>query len=156
MQRQWARLLAAVLFSAPVPAFAGELIGPGRFCGYAPVIDLAEGERIVTLSGGIHGGAFEWHGEFGVMTVRGIGWASKPSGRMLAQPTSKGHAVFRERRDDGRFVVAIWNHENGAAYFSSARKFTEAQLTAIDRVDLFDETKPEPSGCKLRTVFVWE
>ena len=135
---------------------AGELAGPGRFCGYAPIIDLLEGERIVTLEGGIHGGTFRWSGSFGSMHVWGVGWAGKPKGTLLDRPTRKGHAIFRQRKDRGKFVVAIWNRSHGAAYFTSDTRFTPAQLAAIDRVDLFDEAKPGPADCKLRTMFVWE
>jgi hypothetical protein len=148
--------LAGTALAWPNGANAGELVGPGRFCGYAPIIDLVEGERIVTLDGGIHGGTFEWHGPFGVLKVWGIGWAGKPAGRMFDRSSAKGHAVFSQRKDAGEFTVAIWNRANGAAYFKSATRLAKTQLKAIDRVDLFDETQSYPSGCKLRTIFVWE
>ena len=70
-------LIAASLVSSK--ANAGELVGPGRFCGYSPIIDLQAGEKVVTLQGGIHGGSFLWEGPFGKLEVHGIGWASPPS-----------------------------------------------------------------------------
>ncbi len=157
MVRRLARTATlAALIAVSSPASAGELIGPGRFCGYSPIIDLIYGERIVTLEGGIHGGTFDWHGSFGTLNVLGLGWAGKPKGRMRANLTQMGHAMFQPRKEDGQFVVAIWNKANGAAYFRSPTQFTKAQLKAIERVDLFDEATPEPKGCKLRTVFSWE
>lgn len=75
---------------------------------------------------------------------------------MRASLTAKGHAFFLPRKEDGQFVTAIWNKAYGAAYFRSPTRFTKAQVSAIERVDLFDETKPEPINCKLRTVFSWE
>jgi hypothetical protein len=137
-------------------ANAGDLQGPARFCGFSPIIDLKEGEAVTVLRGGIHSGTFLWSGSFGALEVRGIGWASKPRGRTRDKATSKGHAIFAERQIEGEYVVAIWNRANGAAYFSSKQRLTKEQLAAIDRVDLFDENDPEPLGCKLRTVFVWE
>ncbi|RYD47496.1 MAG: hypothetical protein EOP60_17330 [Sphingomonadales bacterium] len=135
-------------------ALIGGLEGPGRFCGYAPIIDLVAGEKVETLEGGIHGGTFRWDGPFGSLKVWGIGWASKPKGR-IAGRTDKGHRRFNERRAKNGFTVAIWNGETGAAYFSSPKPLTKLQLAAIDRVDLYNEGE-EPKGCDLRTVFVWE
>ncbi len=144
----------AALLIAPA-ATAGDLEGPGRFCGYSPIIDLLPGERIATLNGGIHAGAFRWTGDFGSLEVMGIGWAGKPEGRVALKRNSKGHARFAQRRDEGRYVVALWNGTHGAAYFSSQKPLTEEQLEAIDRVDLFNEGE-DPEGCKLRTIFSWE
>ena len=149
-------LAAAALLASGEVALASDLEGPGRFCGYSPIIDLFRGERITTLQGGIHGGMFEWTGNFGTFEVHGIGWASRPRGWMVTEPTRKGHALFEQRREGGRYVVAIWNHANGAAYFYSKRPFTDKQMAAIDRVDLFDENQDEPEGCNLRTVFAWD
>ena len=137
-------------------ANAGELQGPARFCGFSPIIDLKEGEAVTVLRGGIHSGTFLWSGSFGALEVTGNGWSSKPRGRMRYKATSKGHAIIAERHIKDEYVVAIWNRANGAAYFSSKQRLTKEQLAAIDRVDLFDENDPEPLGCKLRTVFVWE
>lgn len=137
------------------PAAASELRGPGRFCGYAPIIDLREGERIVTLQGGIHGGTFRWEGSWGVMTVDGIGWASPPPGRELRKRTPGGTIRFAERQSEGGRVIAIWNGREGTAYFHTVGRFTPTQIAAIDRVRLFQEGE-EPDGCKLRTVFRWE
>jgi hypothetical protein len=136
-------------------AVASELRGPARFCGYSPIIDLLKGERVIVLKGGIHAGSFRWEGAFGTLKVAGVGWASRPPGRMLQRPTSKGHARFEQRRGDGVFSVAIWNLRQGAAYFSSTAPITPAQLAAIDRVDLFQEGE-DPGNCELRTLFSWE
>ncbi|TGX50179.1 hypothetical protein E5A73_17300 [Sphingomonas gei] len=136
-------------------AAASDLEGPGRFCGYAPIIDLIAGERVVTLGGGIHSGTFRWEGAFGQLDVIGIGWASPPDSAGKAKRTSKGHLLFPPRRERGRYRVALWNGRNGVAYFSTPHRLTRQQLAAIDRVDLFEEGE-EPVGCKLRTIFSWE
>jgi hypothetical protein len=127
-----------------------DLVGPARFCGYSPIIDLLPGERVTAGNGGMHGGSFRWEGEFGALDAYGVGWASRPKGRALGQPTAKGHIRFRERRDDKRYVVAIWNGRHGAAYFKSDRALSDAQLNAIERVSLFDENDQEPAGCDFR------
>lgn len=134
---------------------AGELKGPGRFCGYSPIIDLLPGERVTTLVGGIHGGSFLWEGRFGSLEVNGIGLASRPPGKLLAGKTSKGHVRFKQRFESGEYVVAIWNERQGAAYFSSAVPITARDWAAIDRVDLFQEGE-DPEHCNLRTIFSWE
>ncbi|MFA6605485.1 MAG: hypothetical protein WCS75_00645 [Sphingomonas sp.] len=136
-------------------ASASELVGPGRFCGYSPIIDLEKGERITPLQGGIHGGSFRWEGGFGTLEVLGIGWAAPPTGPKLDHRSSAGAMVYRPRFDDGRYRIAIWNGRAGAAYFSSPTPFTAAQMAAIDRVALFQEGE-DPGKCNLRTVFSWE
>jgi hypothetical protein len=146
----WAALLAL-----PSAAHASEMEGPGRFCGYSPIIDMQPGERVVVLAGGMHGGTFRWSGDFGTLEVHGIGWASKPRGKVAVRRNAKGHVRFAQRPVDGEYVVALWNGAAGAAYFRSQRPFTAAQLAAIDRVDLFEEGQ-EPEGCQLRTIFSWE
>jgi hypothetical protein len=155
--RAAAALLLALLAGLGVPGAlqAGELTGPGRFCGYAPIIDLLPGERVVIGTGGIHAGKFVWQGGFGALEVSGIGWASRPPGTAADHRTAKGHTRFEQRRDQRGFTVALWNGRNAAAYFSSPRRLTRAQLAAVDRVDLFQEGE-EPQGCELRTVFSWE
>jgi hypothetical protein len=155
-------LLKTVLFAGLVvqlvtcipPASASELEGPARFCGYSPIIDLLPGEKVTTLEGGIHEGRFRWDGSFGSLDVVGIGWASEPKGQ-ITRPLGDLPAMFAPRRVHGRYVVAIWNGASGAAYFSSQRRITPAQLDAIGRVKLYNEGE-RPSGCRLRTVFVWE
>ena len=146
--------VVAILPLSADEARASELAGPARFCGYSPLIDLLPGERIVTLEGGIHGGRFRWEGAFGSLDVDGVGWASRPPGAMIPRPTSRGHASFEQRHSNGRYVVAIWNRRQGAAYFSSGRPLNSAQLVAIDRVDLFQEGE-DPGRCNLRTGFSW-
>ncbi|MES1974762.1 MAG: hypothetical protein V4472_20090 [Pseudomonadota bacterium] len=146
--------LGIVMLDA-VPVKASELVGPARFCGYAPIIDLLPGEKVTTLEGGIHGGSFRWEGAFGSFEVRGIGWASPPKGRMLNPPTTEKPARFKQRRVKQGYQVAIWNGAHGTAYFTSPTPFGAPQLMAIERVRLFEEGQ-EPSGCKLRTIFVWE
>ncbi|ACL95097.1 hypothetical protein EIB18_08345 [Caulobacter vibrioides] len=147
---------AAVLATAlPFLAEAGELDGPGRFCGYSPIIDLLPGERITTLDGGIHSGSFRWEGAFGSLDVRGIGWANPPKGRVVEAQTGAKPARFAQRRTSKRYEVAIWNGGHGVAYFSSAKPLSADQLKAIGRVQLFEEGQ-DPSGCKLRTSFSWE
>ena len=146
-------LLAAAL-AVPGAALAGDLDGPARFCGYSPIIDLKRGETVTTLQGGGHGGRFRWDGPFGSMTVDGIGWASKPPGRIVEPKVGDNPARFAVRRDDRGYVIAIWNGEHGAAYFTSPRPFTAKQRHAIARVRLFNEGE-DPEGCDLRTVFYW-
>ena len=148
-------LLVASLGATAAPVSAGELAGPGRFCGYSPIIDLLEGEKVTTLQGGIHGGSFRWDGAFGSLEVNGIGWASRPKGRIVSKQTDVRPARFAQRRTDGRYQIAIWNGRHGAAYFTSPNRFTRQQIEAIERVRLFEEGET-PEGCNLRTVFSWE
>lgn len=148
-------LLAALLGIAAWAAPSGDFTGPGRFCGYSPIIDLVAGERIEPLAGGVHSGTFRWDGAFGTLEVVGIGWAARPRGGQLASRTAKGHARFTQRREEGRYVVAIWNRGRAAAYFKSVAPLTDVQIEAIQRVDLFEEGQ-EPQGCDYRTVFIWE
>jgi hypothetical protein len=131
-----------------------ELTGPGRFCGYSPIIDLLPGEKVTILEGGIHAGSFRWEGNFGSLVVTGIGWASRPKGRLIHYPGTE-YAVFAQRRHEGHYTVAIWNGAHGAAYFQSDKQFTEQQYGAIGRVRLFEEGE-QPSNCTLRTSFSWE
>lgn len=148
--------VAAVLVMAfSLPAAAGEIEGPGRFCGYSPIIDLLPGEKVTTLEGGIHGGSFRWEGPFGSLDVRGIGWASRPNGRIVEVQTSTRPARFAQRRVNRRYEIAIWNGAHGAAYFSSATPLTARQIKAISRVNLFEEGQT-PSDCSLRTSFSWD
>ena len=136
------------------PATASDLEGPARFCGYSPIIDLKFGEKITTLQGGLHGGSFQWAGDFGSLVVRGIGWASRPKGRLVVEPSDGRLGHFAQRKRDGKYIIAIWNGRQGVAYFESGTRFTDQQRAAIDRVRVFQEGE-EPSGCDLRTVFVW-
>ena len=153
--REMAAITVLVLATS-TPTLAGELEGPGRFCGYSPIIDLEPGERVVTLRGGIHGGSFRWEGAFGVMEVSGIGWASRPLGRIVQRRSRTAPARFAQSRDqDGDYVIAIWNGAQGAAYFHSETPFTRAQIAAIGRVKLFQEGET-PEGCGLRTIFDWD
>lgn len=145
---------AGLILAATPPAIAGDLEGPGRFCGYSPIIDLVKGERVVTLEGGIHGGTFRWEGAFGSLDVYGLGWGMRPGGK-VAKRTGKGHLRFAQRFEDGRYSVALWNREYGVARFSSRKPLTRAHIAAIDRVDLFNEGE-EPKGCDLRTIVSWE
>lgn len=146
-------LAAALLWSLcwTDRAQAGELKGPGRFCGYSPIIDLLEGERVVTLDGGIHSGRFRWEGAFGTLEVRGNGWASPPGG-LAMKPTARGFARFRATEPDS---VGIWDGKHAVAYFSARGGVTAAHLAAIDRVDLFGEGE-DPGKCNLRTLFSWD
>lgn len=148
--------LAAIVGAAVTyPARAGELIGPGRFCGYSPIVDLLAGEKVTTLEGGIHAGTFRWQGRFGTLYVTGMGWASRPAGRMIRTADGTRPAIFAPHRVPNGYQIAIWNRRQGAAYFNSFRPFTAAQRRAIERVTLFQEGE-DPTGCKLRTVFSWD
>lgn len=140
---------------ATTPALANDLQGPARFCGYSPVIDLLSGEKVTTLEGAIHSGSFRWEGAFGVLNVRGIGWASRPKGRIVKALSAGSPARFAQRKTISGYQVAIWNGSHAAAYFTSAAPFTAQQLAAIGRVGLFEEGQ-SPSNCKLRTVFSWD
>jgi hypothetical protein len=146
-------VIGALLVSSG--AKAGELAGPGRFCGYAPIIDLLAGEKVTTLEGGIHGGSFRWEGAFGSLDVHGIGWARRPGGRIVKTVSVNKPGRFAQRRVKNGYSIAIWNGGQGAAYFNSKEPFTRAQLHAIDRVALFQEGQT-PSDCELRTVFSWQ
>jgi hypothetical protein len=148
-------VLAVLAITPPVQEDASTLEGPARFCGYSPIIDLLPGEKVTTLHGGIHGGSFRWDGPFGSLEVNGIGWASRPQGRIVKARTDARPARFAQRRRGDRHVVAIWNGAQGAAYFSSPSRLTPDQIRAIDRVTLFQEGET-PSGCALRTMFAWD
>lgn len=143
-----------LLFAAP--AGASDLKGPGRFCGYSPIVDLKAGETVTTLDGGVHSGRFLWEGPFGSLKVNGIGWASRPGGLIVLEPIGDRPARFAQRRVDDGFEVAIWNGRQGAAYFSSSKPLTRRQLRAIDRVRLYQEGDDPPPDCNLRTFFSWE
>lgn len=150
--------LLALTIMGSTPAAQTEparLQGPARFCGYSPIIDLLPGETIIVLDGGIHGGSFLWEGGFGTLTVSGIGWASRPTGRIVSPSSRSRPARFAQRRVDDGYVVAIWNGAQGAAYFSSPSRLTRDQLRAIGRVTLFQEGET-PEGCDLRTIFSWD
>ncbi|UVO49096.1 hypothetical protein M0208_00610 [Sphingomonas sp. SUN019] len=155
MKLAYAAALGFTLTIASVPALASDLEGPARFCGYSPIIDLLAGERVTTLEGGIHGGSFRWEGDFGILDVHGVGWASRPKGRIVKAFSASRPARFAERKIDERYQVAIWNGVHAAAYFTSPAPLTPQQLTAIDRVSLFEEGQ-SPSNCKLRTTVTWE
>ncbi|MBO9726851.1 MAG: hypothetical protein J7530_20970 [Novosphingobium sp.] len=150
-------IAAALTLSAFVSthASASDIVGPGRFCGYSPIIDLLDGEKVTTLEGGIHGGSFRWDGAFGTLEVYGIGWASRPKGRIVKARHFNSPVRFAQKRVAGVYRIAIWNGTHGVAYFTSSEPFTQSQLAAIDRVELFEEGD-SPSGCKLRTIFSWE
>jgi hypothetical protein len=150
-------IAAAVMLSALVvaPATAADIVGPGRFCGYSPIIDLLDGEKVTTLEGGIHSGRFRWEGAFGILEVHGIGWAGRPKGRIVKARSFNSPARFAQKRAEGTYQIAIWNGTHGAAYFTSPKPFTQSQLDAVDRVGLFEEGQ-SPSNCKLSTVFSWE
>lgn len=152
MRRLGLYFAAAVAIAAPVSA--GDLNGPARFCGYSPIIDLLEDESVTVLQGGIHGGSFRWDGAFGSLEVVGIGWASRPSGRMISKQSGLRPARFAQRRTEGRYEIAIWNGNNGAAYFRSNSRFTKQQIEAIERVRLFEEGET-PENCDLRTMSSW-
>ncbi|PJG46364.1 hypothetical protein CAF53_19455 [Sphingobium sp. LB126] len=151
-------VIAAVIGVASLvltPANASEIEGPGRFCGYSPIIDLMPGKKVTTLEGGIHGGGFRWEGAFGTLEVYGTGWASRPKGRIVKSRSADSPARFAQKRAEGGYQIAIWNGSHGAAYFTSPTPFTQSQLKAIDRVVLFEEGQ-SPSNCKSRTIFSWE
>lgn len=74
---------------------------------------------------------------------------------MLNQPSGDKPAIFAPRRVKKGYQVAIWNGAHATAYITSSSPFREAQMAAIKRVRLFEEGQ-EPSGCTLRTIFVWE
>jgi hypothetical protein len=130
--------------------------GPGKFCAYAAIIELSDTENITAHMVGIHSARFTWQGSFGELDVRAIGWASEPKGRLAVQKTSLGHMMFAERRVEQGYEVAIWNGDHGAVYFRSPKRFTADQMNVIDQVDLFDEAKPKPEGCKYRMLFAWD
>ncbi|MDP2214912.1 hypothetical protein [Phenylobacterium sp.] len=148
-------MAAVIAISFPMFAYASEIEGPARFCGYSPIIDLLPGEKITTLGGGIHGGSFRWEGPFGSLDVYGISWASRPPGRVVEKQTDSKPARFAQRPVGKQYEVAIWNGGRGAAYFSSDSPLNADQLKAIGRVQLFEEGE-EPLDCSLRTRFVWD
>ena len=74
---------------------------------------------------------------------------------MLNPATADKPARFAQRRVKKGYQVAIWNGAHGTAYFTSPTPFGASQIAAIERVRLFEEGQ-EPTGCKLRTIVVWE
>lgn len=152
MKLQALALISALLVSTT--AQAADLEGPGRFCGYGPIVDLLPGESVTTLTGGIHGGSFRWDGAFGSLEVYGTGWGRPPTGRIVQPKSGDRPARFVQRRQEGKYTIAVWNGETGVARFYSKRPFTARQLKAIGRVTLFNEGE-KPTGCDLRTVFSW-
>ncbi|MBL8771076.1 MAG: hypothetical protein JNK30_06800 [Phenylobacterium sp.] len=146
---RWA--MAVLIAAIAAPAAAAELAGPARFCGYAPIIDLLPGERVVDLASGIHAGHFRWEGAFGALEVAGIGWARRPKGRIVTPVQDGRPAVVAQRRTRDGYVIAIWNGAQGVAYFTSPRPFTRAQREAIRRVTLYEEGDTPPA-CDLRMV----
>lgn len=146
---------AVIAIAFPMFAEAGQIEGPGRFCGYSPIIDLLPGEKITTLEAGVHSGNFRWEGPFGSLDVRGIGWGARPAGRIVEVQTDTKPARFAERRTNERYEVPIWNGGHGVAFFGSEKPLNARQLKAISRVRLFEEGQ-DPPDCDLRTIFSWE
>lgn len=141
-------------FAALAEEFDG-FEGPGRFCGYAAIIELRSGERIIPTQGGIHGGTFEWQGAFGKLEVVNIGWAAKPREEPMPARTGTGQTQFPEVLGKDGHSKKIWDRANGVAIFTSDAPLTAAQLEAIDRVGLFTEGE-RPENCKYGTVFSWD
>ncbi|WP_336925740.1 hypothetical protein [Altererythrobacter palmitatis] len=126
--------------------------GPAKFCGYATVIALREGETITPQEGGIHSGRYVWDGEFGRLEVQEIGWAAAPVEAPMQERTAAGMIQFAERKDGFRFVQMIWNGEHGVASFISPRRFSRQQIDAVGRVTLFNEGQ-RPQDCEYNFLF---
>jgi hypothetical protein len=139
--------LAGFAFTAATPTLASDIEGPARFCGYSPIIDLLAGEKVTTLESGIHGGSFRWEGAFGVLDVHGIGWASRPQGRIVKALSATSPARFAQRRTSRGYYVVIWNGSHAVASFTSPAPLTAQQLAAIDRVGLFEEGQSPSASC---------
>jgi len=131
------------------PLAAAELHGPGRYCGYSPIIDLLPGEMITTLEDGLERGSFRWQGAFGSLEVRGDSWAEKPKGRIVTPGASSAPTRFAQRRAAGGYSIAIWNGSHSVAVFMSRSPFTAKQIEAIGRVRLRDIAETSPVGCDL-------
>lgn len=147
-------LAAPFALAIATHSYGADISGPGRFCGYAPIIDLRSGEDITVLQSGIHAGSFRWKGAFGSLDVWGSGWAQPPAGAVAAAAIGDAPMRFKPTRMGTVYRIAIWNGLHGVAYFSSARPLTAPQVEAIKRVRLFEEGEA-PSDCDLRTVFSW-
>ena len=103
------QLLVGVLFSLALstPSYCADLEGPGRFCGYAPIIDLLPGESITVLKSGIHGGSFRWDGAFGSLDVLGRYEALRNEESAKATALQGGISPRRRvRRRGGREGIA--------------------------------------------------
>lgn len=143
-------LLLALYALAASPALADEheptpFTGPGKFCGYATIIQLQDGETISPGEGGIHGGNFVWEGEFGRLEVVEIGWA-KPRGSTMQTRTAAGMLQIAESTERFDFVRTIWNGEYGVATFTSSARLLGHHIDAIGRVTLFNEGE-RPQDC---------
>jgi hypothetical protein len=131
--------------------------GPGRFCGYATEIDLAEGETISPGRLGIHSAAFEWSGKFGTVSVSEVNWAAKPRGTpVLLEGVDRSQVVRVARLGPGP-TYALWNGKQLAAYVSGAPLRNQAALAGIlRRIALADHAGERSKGCKYRMLFSWE
>jgi hypothetical protein len=149
--------LLAAPEAAAEPAQAESWAGPGRYCGYATEIDLAEGETISTRRLGIHGAAFEWMGKFGRIEVSEINWASRPVGRPVHIEGIDRARVVRVTRRGAGPTYALWNENHLAAYLTGPALRNQAAVAGIlRRIELVDHAGERSEGCKYRTLFSWE
>ena len=155
-----AGLILALLAAPEAPAERAQgdpWPGPGRYCGYATEIDLAEGETISTRRLGLHGAAFEWAGKFGTIEVREINWASKPAGRPIHIDGIDRLQVVRVTRPGPGPTYALWSDEHLAAYVSGPAFRSKAAVAGIlRRIELVDHAGERSENCKYRTLFSWE
>lgn len=154
MMRFLLSMLIMLLFFPAQSAWAGEISDSGRFCGYSVIIDLQDGETISTIDGGIHSGTFNWKGSFGELLVMNSE-ISSPDDAPLLKHNSFGHGIYDLGLVEAEYTLAIWNGKSAAAFFYSDTPYTQEQIEAIERVDLFDETIGRPENCNLSTVFHW-
>ncbi len=128
--------------------------GPGRFCGYATVLDLADREQLVLGEGGMHSSHYRWSGPFGAIDVSEINWASPPdgSGRVIVETGSR--RTYRKRLVSGEWKYAVWDKGHLTAYLSSnAFDGSKRDLTLVDRIALVDHAGETAKDCKYRLVF---
>ena len=159
--------LLALIVSSPLqaaPAVDGQeepaprpWAGPGRFCGYATVIDLRPDEQITARQGGIHSATYVWSGPFGSIAVSEINWASRPTQVVRKVSSEGGIEIFQLRGGTSKPLYVVSDGGHLVAYLTSPqfRKNT-SDLDRIRRIGLFDHAGDEAKGCKYRMIFSWD
>ncbi|WCM27836.1 hypothetical protein NDN01_02590 [Sphingomonas sp. QA11] len=132
-------------------------VGPGRFCGYASVIDLQPGEQIIAGEGGVHGASYIWSGPFGAIVVDEINWASRPKHVVRSISKEGGIEIFQLRGGGSKPLYVVSDGGHLVAYLSSSMfRKNKSDLKYIRRIGLSDHAGDKGTGCKYRMLFSWE
>jgi hypothetical protein len=155
--RVTAGAILAALAAAGAAASDKPWTGPGRFCGYATVIDLLPAESIGERELGIHGAQYLWISDRGAVRIQEINWAAEPRpvARRLGTVNDAELVALGRKSKLGRY--ALWNGDHLAAYFTSSavRSDTDA-LHIARRLMLVDHAGAKGEGCKYRILFSWD